>query len=100
MKKIVKLKREDCYCDLTHFYENVAREAKINVSEHTMFDCRRIEITKAVQEVLWSYYREEKHCTDEEISMILLAYGPKATLEEHGILEYRAEFEDGFIVEE
>lgn len=27
-----------------------------------------------------------------------LRYGPKANLEEHGILEYRAEVEDGFIV--
>ena len=99
MRKIVKLKKEDCYCDLTRFYENVAQRAKINVTENTMFDCRRIEVTKAVQEILWYYYREEKHCTDEETSMILLAYGPKATLEECGILEYRVEFEDGFIME-
>lgn len=28
----------------------------------------------------------------------LLGYGPKANLEERGILEYRAEIEDGFIV--
>lgn len=36
--------------------------------------------------------------TDEQIATMLLGYGPKANLEEHGILEYRVEIEDGFIV--
>lgn len=60
--------------------------------------CRKICVTKSVQEVLWSYYRDEKGKTDEQIAVMLLGYGPKANLEEHGILEYRAEVEDGFIV--
>ena len=37
---------------------------------------------------------------DDEIARILLLYGPKANVEEHGILEYRAEVEDGFIMTE
>lgn len=45
-----------------------------------------------------SYYRDEKGKTDEQIATMLLGYGPKANLEEHGVLEYRAEIEDGFIV--
>ena len=49
------------------------------------------------QEVLWSYYREEKNQTDEQIASILLIGGPKANLEEYGILEYRAEVENGFV---
>ena len=47
--------------------------------------------------MLWSYYREEKNQTDEQIASILLIGGPKANLEEYGILEYRAEVENGFV---
>lgn len=40
----------------------------------------------------------KKGKTDEQIAAMWLGYGPKANLEEHGILEYRTEIEDGFIV--
>lgn len=93
----MSLRREDCYCDLTTFYENVARRLRKKVTDKTKFDCRKICVTKSVQEVLWSYYREEKNRTDEQIAAMLLGYGPKANLEEHEILEYRAETEAGFI---
>lgn len=97
MIKTVSLKKEDCYCDLDTFYENVARKISVRTTDKTKFDCRKICVTKAVQEVLWSYYREEKNRTDEQIASILLIGGPKANLEEHGILEYRAEVENGFV---
>ncbi|MCI6453163.1 hypothetical protein [Hungatella sp.] len=98
MVKTVLLKKEDCYCDLTTFYENVAHGLQIETTDKTRFDCRKICVTKSVQEALWSYYREEKGKTDEQIAAMLLGYGPKANLEEHSIQEYRAEIEDGFIV--
>lgn len=66
-------------------------------TDKSKFDCRKICVTKDVQEVLWSYYREEKNQTDEQIASILLIGGPKANLEEYGILEYRAEVENGFV---
>lgn len=97
MTKTVRLTKEDCYCDLTEFYENVARKIPVEITDENCFDCRKICVTKAVQEVLWSYYREEKNRTDEQIASILLIGGPKANLEEHGILEYRAEVENGFV---
>lgn len=98
MTKTVRLKKEDCYCNLTEFYENVARKIPVEITNKTCFDCRKICVTKPVQEALWSYYRDEKEKTDEQIAAMLLGYGPKANLEEHGILEYRVEIEDGFIV--
>lgn len=98
MVKSVQLRKEDYYCDLTKFYENVARKIPAEITDKTCFDCRKICVTKSVQEALWSYYRDEKEKTDEQIATMLLGYGPKANLEEHGILEYRAEVEDGFIV--
>lgn len=97
MIKTVSLKKEDCYCDLATFYENVARKISARITDKTKFDCQKICVTKDVQDVLWSYYREEKNQTDEQIASILLIGGPKANLDEHGILEYRAEVENGFV---
>lgn len=78
MIKTVSLKKEDCYCDLATFYENVARKISARITDKSKFDCRKICVTKDVQEVLWSYYREEKNQTDEQIASILLIGGPKA----------------------
>lgn len=97
MTKTIRLAKGDCYCDLTTFYENVARKIPVEITEKTCFDCRKICITKSVQEALWSYYRDEKGKTDEQIAVMLLGYGPKANLEEHSIQEYRAEIEKSFI---
>lgn len=97
MVKSVQLRKEDCYCDLTKFYENVARKIPAEITDKTCFDCRKICVTKSVQEALWSYYRDEKEKTGEQIAAVLLGYGPGAALEEHGILEDRAEVEDGFV---
>lgn len=96
----VIMNKEDCYCNLSTFYENVARIMRVKIDSHTKFDCRKICITLPVQETIWSYYREELHMTDDEIARILLLYGPKANVEEHGIFEYRAEVEEEFITTE
>lgn len=42
-------------------------------------------------------YKHRKSKKEEEIASILLIGGPKANLEEHGILEYRAEVENEFV---
>lgn len=60
MVKSVQLRKEDCYCDLTEFYENVARKIPVEITDKTCFDCRKICVTKLVQEASWSYYRDEK----------------------------------------
>lgn len=97
MTNTVRLRKEDCYCDLTDFYENVARKIPVEITGKTRFDCRKVCVTKSVQKALWSYYLDEKGKTDEQIATMLLGYGPKANLEERGIREYRAEVEEGFI---
>lgn len=97
MTKSVLLRKEDCYCKLIKFYENVARKVLVEITDETRFDCRKILVTRSVQETLWSYYRDEIGLTDEQIATMLLAFGPKANLEEHDVPEYRAEIEDGFI---
>lgn len=97
MKALISLKWEDCYCDLTTFYENVARKHSIEVTPNTIFDCRKICVTRAVQSAIQSYYREKKNRTDEQIAAMLLGYGPKANLV--NVFSYEAEIEDGFVEE-
>lgn len=98
MVKSVQLRKEDCYCDLTKFYENVARKIPAEITDKTCFDCRKICVTKSVQEALWSYYRDEKKRPTSRLLRCCWDTGRRPNLEEHGILEYRAEVEDGFIV--
>lgn len=97
MTKNVQLSKEDCYCDLTDFYENVARKIPVGITDRTLFDCRKICVTKLVQDTLWSYYREEQHISNMDITAIFLIYGPKANLKKAKDMPYRAEVEDGFI---
>ncbi len=98
--KCALLRAEDCYCDLDAFYGNVAKVLGISVTGKTRFDCRKICVTKSVQDVLWLYYREKRHRTDEQIEAILLAFGPKACINEDMIQSYRAEIRDGFVTTE
>ena len=35
MVKSVQLRKEDCYCDLTEFYENVARKIPAEITDST-----------------------------------------------------------------
>lgn len=35
MTKTVRLKKEDCYCNLTEFYENVAKKILVGITDKT-----------------------------------------------------------------
>ena len=96
----VLLTKKDCYCSLTSFYENVARKLEVNVTEETRYDCRKICVTKPVQEALWSFYQKKMGQSDEWIATMMLQYGPKANLKEDGTSSYRAKVEDGFARDE
>lgn len=43
MVKSVQLRKEDCYCDLTELYENVARKILVGITDKTCFDCTKNE---------------------------------------------------------
>lgn len=101
MKTSVILCKEECFCDLGTFYENVARKANIRITENTRYDCRKICVTESVQQALWSYYSMTNGWTDEQISKVWLLYGPKTNLgKAPGFFEYQAIFTDGFISKE
>lgn len=41
MIKTVSLKKEDCYCDLATFYENVARKISARITDKSKFALRK-----------------------------------------------------------
>lgn len=96
MSNIITLNFEDCYCDLSTFYENVAKKLSIDVANNTLFDCRKICVNKSVQEAIWSYYREEENMDAGDISMLWLSFGPKANLDNKDN-RYTVKVEDRFI---
>lgn len=101
MKTGVILSKEECFCDLGTFYENVARKANIQITKNTRYDCRKICVTESVQQEIWSYYGMTNGWTDEQISTVWLLYGPKANLgKAPGFFEYQAIFTDEFISKE
>ena len=94
---IVALTDADCRCDLITFYKNVARKMNETLSANTNFDCRKIMVTKDIQDAIWEHYKEQGY-TDGVIAMTLLCSGPKATLQATGEgSAYVAEIQDGFL---
>lgn len=95
MLKRYSLSQSDCQCRLGDFYENAAKKLGKVVTEKTLYDCRRICITKPVQACLWAYLSEQGY-TDGQIAALMLQYGPKANLDGD---EFEFTAEDGFVSE-
>lgn len=93
--KRYQLSKEDCECGLEDFYENAARKLGKKITENTRYDCRKICVTKPVQDYIWRYYGECGY-SDEKIAAHFLQYGPKANLGGN-TLEFTVE--DGFVTE-
>lgn len=89
------LSKETCCCDISEFYRNVAAAMGINDFEYVMFDCKKICVSKPVQDTIFAYYEEKYHCAPVDIGMTWADFGPKATLDDPG---YVAEVDEGFIV--
>lgn len=94
--KRYSLSPDDCNCLLGAFYENVAKRTGAKVTDKTQFDCRKICITKSVQDIIWKKYAEEGYA-DTTIAALMLQYGPKANLDGS---ELEFVVEPGFTVEE
>lgn len=94
MKKY-EIEKEKCECTITEFYDHAARIIGIEYGKEPKFDCRKICVTKKVQECLWEHYRSFG-CLDEEIASLFLGIGPKACLEDDG---YFFTIEEGFVVD-
>lgn len=92
----VILTKEECHCKLVDFYENAAKRAGIVFDEDSMFDCRRILVTKMVQFEICSYYREQG-MSEVDIAITLAHYGPKASLAATAEEPYLVEIQEDFI---
>lgn len=62
---------------ITEFYEYVARKANLTVEGDYTFDCRKINVSKDIQEALFKTM-EVNGNSQETICMIWCVYGPKA----------------------
>lgn len=89
MVKRYRLSKEECECGLEGFYENAARKLGIKITENTRYDCRKICVTKPVQDYIWKHYVERGY-SDAEIAAFMLQYGPKANLDGNA-LEFTVE---------
>ena len=65
-------------------YENWARRTGYDVTDKTVLDCRKVEISKEIDEYFWKYYREkakEKNkkieIKEDELAMFMFCYGAK-----------------------
>lgn len=96
MKKRYSIPAEKCEQSLLAIYECAAAIAKIELTEKSVFDCRKICVTKPVLDAIVKYYTDEEHLTPEEIGTVLLHVGPKANLDGDG---YEFEVEPGFVSE-
>jgi len=94
MKKKYKLSEEKCQCSLLDFYRNVAEISGVKITQKIQYDCKKIYVTKPVQDCIWEYYHEIGY-TDNEIMIIFLHYGPKASLPGS---EYEIQIEKGFVI--
>ncbi len=96
IKKRHSILAKKCSQTLVNFYECAAKIAGIKLTGKSGFDCRKIRITKPVQDAIVKYYMDKEHLTTEEIGVILLHFGPKANLDGDG---YEFEVEPGFVSE-
>lgn len=95
MKKRYHISKKECHCNLISFYENAAQITGAAITDKTVYNCRKICVTKSVQKCIWNFYSENGF-SDESICSFLLLNGPKANLEGD---ELAFEIEEGFISE-
>lgn len=94
--KTIQLSRDDCYCGVDAFFENILKKMDIESSADYGFDCRRICVTSGVLDAMMAYYSEVEELPKGSIFTVLMNFGPKASLKGE---EYLAVIEDGFVVQ-
>lgn len=96
MKKRYSIPAEKCEQSLVAIYECAAAITGLTLNETSMFDCRKICVTKPVGDAIVKYYMNKEHLTAEEVGTMLLHFGPKANLDGDG---YEFAVEPGFVSE-
>lgn len=96
MTKRYYIEKEDCSVTLQDFFCNVATIAGCSVSLKTKFDCRKINVSESVKNVIYDEYIQ-LGLSSEQIDAIWVMFGPKANIDSKKLV---VEIEDGFILSE
>lgn len=83
---ILSFKKEECYCDLSAFYDLLYKKIKEDIiplpeGVYPLFDCRKIHITKNIFDEIICFYKKEREFDSSEIGSVFLVFGPKPDLE-------------------
>lgn len=69
-------------------YENWARRAGYNITNKTVLDCKKVEISKEIDEYFWKYYRDKAkenekiiELEEEDLVMFMFCYEAKVNKE-------------------
>lgn len=97
---MIELTFDDCYQSLVDFYEKAAELGGIKYTKDSCFDCRKICVTKEVQDILFLYYKEQLNLDAREIGSHFLQFGPKASLKKDADSDNprRAFIKPGFVI--
>lgn len=90
------LAKAECYCSIVDLYDIVARKLGYDPNR-VCYDCRKICVTKSVQDQVFAFYKEEINASEVDISTIWLMYGPKANLDGE---DFKVKVSAGFIKKE
>ena len=102
----IRLSESDYHCGLTECYENIAVKAGYAPTQHTLYDCRRVCVSKHIQDAWYSYYHEKVKERDPllsdrdimcNITMLLLMNGAKV---QPDLADNEVSIESGFATEE
>ena len=98
-KGVVFLTKEECYGSLIDLYDTVAEKLGHKPGRNIDYDCKKIDVTKNVLEMVTDYYKKEIGTDNFQIGALYVCYGPKACVDsDYG--EYVAIVHDGFIIKE
>ena len=102
----IRLNESDYRCGLQECYKNIAVKAGYTPTQHTLYDCRRVCVSKNIQDAWYDYYHErakeqDPFLSDNEImcsiTMLLLMNGAKV---QPDLADNEVSIEKGFATEE
>ena len=101
----IRLSESDYRCGLTECYENIGVKAGYKPTQHTLYDCRRVCVSKHIQDAWYSCYHEKAKKKDpflsdneimRSITMLLLMSGAKV---QDSLADNEVSIERGFVTE-
>lgn len=84
---------ESCFCSLQDLYSKLASRINILVAKSSVFDKRKIRVTKRVEERIKEYYKQKENKSTEQIEALWDEFGPSIIPGN----DYVAEMENQFI---